>query len=92
MSTAVATVIAAINTQLAQLLTSGNINGTELQQQVASLLYVGQTSVFSAVPALANGTRALADFTTQYTGASLFRGVDYALEYITREAPAFNSL
>ncbi|KAL3132781.1 hypothetical protein ABBQ38_006710 [Trebouxia sp. C0009 RCD-2024] len=90
-SSAVATVIAAINAQLAQLLTSGTINGTQLQQQVASLLYLAQTTVFSAVPTLATGTQAVADFTSQYTGVSLLRGVDYALGYVMREAPAFNT-
>ena len=91
MSTAVATVIAAINAQLAQLVTSGTIDGTQLQQQIASLLYLAQTSVFSAVPALADGTQAVADFTSQYTGVSLLRAVDLALEYVTRQAPAFTT-
>nr|QOL01283.1 putative extracellular protein TR9_084 [Trebouxia lynnae] len=91
-STAVATVIANINARVAQLPASGTINGTQLQQQVASLLYFSQTSVFPAVPAAANGTQALSDFTSQYSGASLTSGVSAALQSVTREAPAFASL
>ena len=89
-STAVATVIAEINARVAQLPASGAIDGMQLQQQVASLLYLSQTSVFPAIPALQNGTQALSDFTSQHTGPNLTRGVDAALEYIIREAPAFN--
>lgn len=91
-STAVATVIADINAQIAQLPASGIINGTQLQQQIASLLYLSQTSVFDAVPAAANGTQALSDFASQNTGANLTRAVSAALEYVTHAAPAFASL
>ena len=91
-STAVATVIADMNAQMAQLPASGIINGTQLQQQVASLLYLSQTSLFDAVPAAANGTQALSEFTSQYTGANLTSAVNAALKYVTREAPAFGSL
>ena len=91
-STAVATVIADINAQVAQLPASGIINGTQLQQQVASLLYLSQTSVFEAVPAVANGTQALSEFTSQYSGTSLTSAVKAALGYVTQEAPAFASL
>lgn len=91
-SSAVAAVIADINAQVAQLPASGNIDGTQLQQQIASLLYLSQTSVFPAVLAVANGTQALSDFTSQYTGANLTSSVDAALRYVSREAPAFNML
>lgn len=46
MSTAVATVIPDINARVAQLPASGTIDGMQLQQQVASLRYLSQTSVF----------------------------------------------
>lgn len=91
-STSVATVIADINAQVAQLPASGIINGTQLQQQVASLLYLSQTSVFNAIPAAANGTQALSNFTLQYTGANMASAVTAALGYVSREAPAFSSL
>ena len=92
-STAVATVIAAINTQLAALLPiSGDVDGTQLQQSIASLLYLAQTVVFNAVPALSNGTQTVSAFTSEYTGVNLTRSADVALTYLTQEAPAFNSL
>lgn len=91
-SDAVATVIAEINAQVAQMPTSGAINGTQLQQQIASLLYLSQTSVFEAIPAAANGMQALSDFTSMYTGQNLASGVNAALGYVTSEAPAFTGL
>ena len=91
-SNAVATVIAEINAQVAQLPTSGTINGTQLQQQIASLLHLSQTSVFQAIPAAANGMQSLSDFTSMYTGANLASGVNAALAYVTSEAPAFTGL
>lgn len=91
-SNAVATVIAEINAQVAQLPTSGAINGMQLQQQIASLLYLSQTSVFQAIPAAANGMQSLSDFTSMYTGANLAGSVNAALGYVTREAPAFTGL
>lgn len=91
-SNAVATVIADMNAQVAQLPASGIINGTQLQQQVASLLYLSQTSVFEAVSAAANGTQSLSDFTSQYTGTRLTGAVHAALGYVSREAPAFAGL
>lgn len=91
-SNAVATVIAEINTQVAQLPTRGAINGTQLQQQIASLLYLSQTSVFQAIPAAAKGTQALSEFTSMYTGGNLANGMNAALGYVTSEAPAFTGL
>ncbi len=92
-STAVATVIAAINTELGDLIpTSGNLNGTQIQQNIASLLYLAQTSVFDAVPAVSNGTQTLVNFTSVYTGVNLTTSADAALSYLTRVAPAFNML
>ena len=94
MSVAVGTVIAAINTELATLLpTAGqSINGTQLQESIASLLYLAQTSVFNAVPAVSNGTQALANFTAAYTGLNLTNSANAALSYVTQAAPAFNRL
>lgn len=88
------TVIAAINTELATLLpTAGQpISGTQLQENIASLLYLAQTSVFNAVPALSNGTQALTNFTAEYTGLNLTNSADTALSYLTQVAPAFNRL
>ena len=92
-STAVATVIAAINTELAAAIpTSGAINGTQLQENIASLLYLAQTSIFNAVPAVSNGTEAVTNFTSAYTGVNLTSSADAALSYLTQEAPAFNML
>lgn len=92
-STAVATVIAAINTELAALVpTSGNLNGTQIQANIASLLYLAQTSIFDSVPAVSNGTQQVVNFTAAYTGVNLTNSADVALSYLTREAPAFNML
>lgn len=91
-SNAVATVITEINAQVAQLPTSGAINGMQLQQQIASLLYLSQTSVFQAIPAVASGMQAPSDFTSMYTGANLASGVNTALGYVTSEAPVFTGL
>ena len=92
-STAVGTVIAAINTELAALVpSSGNINGTQVQENIASLLYLAQTSIFNAVPAVSNGTQTAANFTSAYTGVNLTNTADVALQYLTQEAPAFNML
>jgi len=92
-STAVGTVIAAINTELAALVpSSGTINGTQVQENIASLLYLAQTSIFNAVPAVSNGTQTAANFTSAYTGVNLTNTADVALQYLTKEAPAFNML
>ncbi|KAL0048253.1 hypothetical protein WJX82_011189 [Trebouxia sp. C0006] len=92
-STAVGTVIAAINTELAALVpSSGTINGTQVQENIASLLYLAQTSIFNAVPAVSNGTQTAASFTSAYTGVNLTNTADVALQYLTKEAPAFNML
>ncbi len=92
-STAVGTVIAAINTELAALVpSSGSINGTQVQENIASLLYLAQTSIFNAVPAVSNGTQTAANFTSAYTGVNLTNTADVALQYLTKEAPAFNML
>lgn len=91
MSTAVGTVIAAVNSDLADLIpASGSINGTQLQQDVASLLYVAQTSIFNAVPAISNGTQALTNFTELYTGVNLTQSANAALALLAAKAPAFN--
>ena len=90
-STAVGTVVAAINGDLQDLVpASGSINGTQLQQDVAGLLSVAQTSVFSAVPAISNGTQSVVDFTAMYTGVNLTTQANAALAILAREAPAFN--
>ncbi|DBA89542.1 TPA: hypothetical protein ACH3X2_004451 [Trebouxia sp. C0005] len=92
-STAVGTVIAAINTELAALVpSSGSINGTQVQENIASLLYLAQTSIFNAVPAVSNGTQTAANFTSAYTGVNLTNTADVALQYLTQKAPAFNML
>ena len=92
-STAVATVIAGINMELQNLVpTSGNINGTQLQQNIASLLYLAQSSITSSIPAISRGTESVTNFTAAYTGVNLTNSANAALSYLTREAPAFNML
>ena len=90
-STGVGTVIAAINSDLQNLVpASGSINGNQLQQEVAGLLSVAQTQVFNAVPAVSNGTQAVTDFTAMYTGVNLTTQANAALAILAQEAPAFN--
>ena len=93
-STAVATVIAAINTEIQDLVPRNGspINGTSLQQNIASLLYLGQTSVTQSIPAISRGTQSLTNFTSEYTGVNLTNSANVALSYLTRVAPAFNML
>ena len=64
-----ATAITEINSQLAALIPSdGSINGTALQQNAASLMYLAQTSVYDDVQALWWGTGLnVGQFTDQYT-------------------------
>lgn len=87
-----ATVIAAVNTELAALIpASGSINGTQLQEDVASLLYLAQTSISDAVPAVWNGTQTTTSFVSEYTGQNLVNKMTTARAYVAAQAPAFSA-
>lgn len=90
-STAVGTVVAAINRDLQDLVpTNGSINGTQLQQDAAGLLSVAQTAVFNAVPEISDTIESVTNFVDMYTGVNLTTQANQALAILAREAPAFN--